>query len=237
MPEYVTTFAIRGGRAPHFSRQLAWLRDTAALSPQKLTEVRATLQELGADDVRPVIRADQGAVSVSVRSLPALPESHVLDAEPILDRRVQPVFTGPDLGWQNRQLAQLAARGAVEGLLVDEAGAVISAVRSGLLVILPGEVVVSSHPRTPQSVIRNAVLDLLAERGVTVTERPAGLPLSELRVNETWTVGSVNGVRRVTGWREYGSVLTAPTLPDDQRGGVPTADEVETHRWAHAEEI
>ena len=237
MPEYVTTFAMREGRAPHFSRQLAWLRDTAALSPQKLTEVRATLQELGADDVRPVIRADQGAVSVSIRSLPALPESHVLDAEPILDRRTHPVFTGPDLGWQNRQLAQLAKRGAVEGLLVDDSGAVMSAVRSTLMVVRPGEVLVPAHPRTPQSVTGTAVVDLLAELGVTVTPRPDGLRISELRTHETWTVGSVIGVRRVTGWREYGSVLTAPSLPEDQRGGVPTAEDVEAHRWAHAEEI
>lgn len=237
MPEYVSTFAMRGGRAPHFSRQLAWLRDTASLSPLKLTEVRATLQELGADDVRPVIRADQGAVSVSVRRIPPRIDAHVLDAEPILDRRVHPVFTGPDLGWQNRKLARLATRDVVEGLLVDEFGAVISAVRSGLLVIRPGEVLVPSHPRTPQSVTRSAVVDLLAERGVAVTARPDGLTLSELRTNETWTVGSVVGVRRVTGWREYGSVLTAPTLADDQRGGVPTAAEVEAHRWAHAEEI
>lgn len=237
MPEYVTTFAIRDGKAPHFSRQLAWLRDTAALSPHKLTEVRATLRELGADDARPVIRADQGAVSVSIRPLPAPTEAHVLDAEPIVDRRVYPVFAGPDLGWQNRQLARLATRGAVEGLLVDESGAVISAVRSSLLVIRPGEVLVPSHPRTPQSVTRQAVLALLAELGVTVTARPDGLTLAELRTNETWTVGSVAGVRRVTGWLEYGSVLAAPALADGQRGGVPTAAEVEAHRWAHAEEI
>ncbi|HZK32370.1 MAG TPA: aminotransferase class IV [Corynebacterium sp.] len=238
MTEYVTTFAMRAGRVPHFARQLAWLRDTAAVSPMRLAEVRDQLQELGGSrEVRPVIRADQGAVSVSIRPLATFGPENVLDADPIPDHRARPVFTGPDLGWQNRQLALLANRELDEGLLVDESGAVISGVRSSIFVIRPGEVIVPAHPRTTHSVTREAVLALLAERGVTVTARPQGMTIPEVRTNETWTVNAVAGVRQVTGWAEYGSVLTAPTLAEAERSGVPTAAALEVLRWDQAETV
>lgn len=235
MVEYVTTFAIREGRVPSLSAQLSRLRDGAAIPPDRVADLRSSLHSLSPGAHRLIVQASQGAVSSSIRPLKEPGSTNILDSLPITDARQHPKFKGPDLGWQNRQLAQLRARGADEGLLIEDNGRVVSAVRSSLLVISDGEVRVPATPRTTYSVTAAAVLARLAELGVQVHREVEGLTLGQLRTSEVWTINSVAGIQRVTGWLEYGSVL--PTRRDVRRGGVPTASAMEAYRWATAEDI
>ena len=73
-------------------------------------------------------------------------------------------------------------------------------------------------------------------RSVEIVEHPEGLTIPRLRTSETWLLNSRTGVRQVTGWMEYASVLP-PRLVGRPREGAPTHREINERMWAAAEQV
>lgn len=132
----------------------------------------------------------------------------------------------------------LRRAGSDAGLLIDERGNVISGVFSAVLFLDLGNgtVNVSAHQRAAESVTLEAALKLLTDSGLTVVEHPEGLTMLQLRSNETWLLSSMEGVRKVTGWHEYGSVLVPRSL-NAPRMGAPTHREINRWMWEQATEV
>ncbi len=126
--------------------------------------------------------------------------------------------------------------GSDAGMLIDQRGNVISGVFSAILFLREGTVNISAHPRASDSITLDAALEMLTDAGLSVVEHPEGLTMPQLRGNETWFLNSVEGVRKVTGWREYGSVL-APRDLNAPRLGAPTHREINQRMWELAGEI
>lgn len=233
---YTATFLMRDGRVANLTDHLARLRDGGDLPPAKISEVRDQLRAAGPGIHRPVIQVSGSTVAVDIPPAVVLPDEAVVDAEPVFDERRSPTANGPDLGWQTRRLAQVIKSGADEGLLVDGEGRVISGIRSALLFLDGGSAHVSAHPRSTYSVTLEATLAMLVESGVEIVEHPEGLTIPRLRTSETWLLNSRTGVRQVTGWMEYASVLP-PRLVGRPREGAPTHREINERMWAAAEQV
>ncbi len=238
MIEHVTTFAVEGGRVPNLSAHLARIRDGASVSPIRMAQIREELEQPG-DDYRAVITASEGQVNFSRRPLNGH-EGNIVNAIPVRDMRQRPMYKGPDMGWLNQQVLLARGSGAHDGLLQAEDGAIVSCLRSAMLVFPPAEpntVIYSGHPRTTHSVTLEATLDWLISLGLTPRREVRGLTLTELFTSESWTLNSVFGVRRITHWMEYRTKRPAVLLADADRGLIPTAEATEAARWLGAEKI
>ncbi|AGF71827.1 aminotransferase class IV [Corynebacterium halotolerans] len=233
---YASTFLMRDGRVANLTEHLDRLRDAGNVSPVRIGQLRGELRDLGPGLYLPLIQAVGATVSLDPRPTIRPEDEIIVDAEGIPDERLRPTDKGPDLGWQVQRLARLRQSGADEGLLIDERGAVVSGVLSALLCLDEGTAHISAHPRTSYSVTLDAALALLAESGVDVVEHPEGLGMPMLRTTETWALNSSEGVRLVTGWLEYGSVLP-PRTGGRPRAGAPTHREINGRMWELAEEV
>lgn len=233
---YASTFLMRDGRVANLTAHLDRLRDAGNVSPVRIGQLRDELRELDSGFHLPLIQAVGATVSLDLRPTIRPADEIIIDAEGIPDERLRPTDKGPDLGWQVQRLSRLRQSGTDEGLLIDERGAVISGVLSALLCLDEGTAHISAHPRTSHSVTLDAALPLLAESGVPVVEHPEGLSLPMLRTAETWALNSSEGVRLVTGWLEYGSVLP-PRTGGKPRAGAPTHREINERMWELAEEV
>ncbi|MDO5671069.1 MAG: aminotransferase class IV [Corynebacterium sp.] len=233
---YTSTFMMRDGRVANLDAHLDRLRSEAADNPDAVEEVREQLREAGPGIFRPHIQV--GRTSLTVTLTPAIMprEEATVDAEGIPDQRRRPTRKGPDFGWQIRQLNMLRHSGSDAGLLIDERGMVISGIFSAILFLKDGTANISAHPRAVESITLNAALEMLTEAGVSVVEHPEGFTMQQLRSHETWLLSSVEGVRKVTGWLEYGSVLT-PRDTNPPRMGAPTHREINARMWELADEV
>lgn len=235
---YVSTFLMRDGRVANLEAHLNRLREETTYNPELVDEVRVKLREAGPGIFRPTIRVGRTTVSVELHPAIMPAEEITVNAEGILDQRRHPTRKGPDFGWQFRHLNMLRHSGADAGLLIDERGNVISGVFSTVLFLnhRDGTVNVSAHPRASESITLEAALEILTEAGLKVVEHPEGLTMLQLRSNETWLLSSMEGVRKVTGWMEYGSVL-APSSINAPRLSAPTHGEINQRLWERAGEV
>lgn len=235
---YVSTFLMRDGRVANLEAHLNRLREETTDNPVLVDEVRAKLREAGPGIFRPAIRVGQTTVTVELHPSIMPAEEITVDAEGILDQRRHPTRKGPDFGWQIRHLNMLRHSDSDAGLLIDERGNVISGVFSAVLFLdlKEGTVNVSAHQRASDSVTLEAALELLTGAGLRIVEHPEGLTMLQLRSNETWLLSSMEGVRKVTGWLEYGSVL-APSSLNAPRLGAPTHREINQRMWEQAGEV
>lgn len=235
---YVSTFLMRDGRVANLEAHLSRLREEATSNPALVEEVRTKLRAAGAGIFRPAIRVGRTTASVELHPAVAPAEEITVNAEGIPDQRRHPTRKGPDFGWQIRHLNMLRRAGSDAGLLIDERGNVISGVFSAVLFLDLGNgtVNVSAHQRAAESVTLEAALKLLTDSGLTVVEYPEGLTMLQLRSNETWLLSSMEGVRKVTGWLEYGSVLVPRSL-NAPRMGAPTHREINRWMWEQATEV
>lgn len=239
MSQHVATFAVRNRRVPNLSALLARIRDGASVSPIQMARIREELGQLGEDDYHAVITASAGQANV-LRRPASSQEGNIVTAVPVRDRRRRPTVKGPDLGWQNKQLLLARNTGAHDSLLQAGDGAVVSSLRSALLVFTPGEpdtAFYSGHPNTTYSVTLAATLEWLRERGVEPRRKVEGFGLTEIFTGEAWTLDSVSGIRRIEHWMEYRTKRTSMKLADAERGRIPTAEAAEKARWESAEEI
>ncbi len=233
---YTSTFMMRDGRVANLDAHLDRLRSETAHNPGAVEEVRAKLREAGHGIYRPHIQVERTSLTVTLPPAIMPREEVVVDAEGILDQRRRPTRKGPDFGWQIRQLNMLRHSGSDAGLLIDDRGMVISGIFSAILFLKDGTANISAHPRAAESITLNAALEMLTEAGVSVVEHPEGFTMPQLRGNETWLLSSVEGVRKVTGWLEYGSVLT-PRNGHPPRMGAPTHREINERMWELAGEV
>lgn len=239
MSEYVTTFAVEDGRAPNLGAHLSRMRDGAAISPVRVAQIREELSHFGPGSHRAIITAANGRATLLRRVLHPH-EGNILTAMAVRDKRRMPLFKGPDLGWQNQQLLLARRAGAHDALLQADDGAIVSSLRSAILLVqrdTPGTVFYSGHPQTTHSITLEAVLERLSSAGVEVRREVAGFKPALLYASEVWTMNSVFGVRRVDSWMEYKSRRPAQLLDRTHRGAVPTAEAVEAARWEGAEKI
>ncbi|GAB3710437.1 aminotransferase class IV [Corynebacterium nasicanis] len=233
---YTLTFMMRDGHVPNLDDHLDRLRTEAAYNPFAVDQVRTQLREAGPGVFRPHIQVGRTTITVDLHPAIMPREEVTVDAEGIPDQRRHPTRKGPDYGWQMRHLHMLRNSGSDAGLLLDDRGMVISGIFSALLFLRDGAAHVSSHPRTAESITLNAALELLTEAGVSVVEHPEGFTMPQLRGNETWLLSSVEGVRQITGWLEYGSVLP-PREMNRPRMGAPTHREINELMWERAGEV
>lgn len=233
---YASTFMMRDGRVANLDAHMDRLREEASYNPSAVDEVRARLREAGPGVFRPHIQVGRTSLTVDLHPSMMPRDEVVVDAEGISDQRRHPTRKGPDFGWQIRQLNMLRHSGTDAGLLIDDLGYVIQGVFSAVLFLRNGTANISAHPRAAGSITLDATLDLLTEAGVSVVEHPDGFTMAQLRANETWLLSSVEGIRRVTGWLEYGSVV-APRDPHPPRMGAPTHRELNERMWELAEEV
>ncbi|MDR7328785.1 aminotransferase class IV [Corynebacterium guangdongense] len=239
MSEHVTTFAVEGGRTPNLGAHLARISDGASVSPHRMAQIREELGRLGGDDYRAVITGSEGQATVIRRPLNAH-QGNIVAAIPVRDERRRPLVKGPDMGWQNQQVLLARSAGAHDSLLQTDDGAIVSSLRSALLVFPreePNTVLYSGHPKTTPSVTLEATLDWLRGLGITARRKDEGFSLKEIFSGETWTLNSVFGIRRIDHWMEYRTKRPATLLVDGERGLIPTAEAAEAARWARAEEI
>ncbi|AJK68255.1 aminotransferase class IV [Corynebacterium marinum] len=233
---YASTFLMRDHRVANLDAHLARLREETSFDPGMVDEVRTQLREAGNGIYRPLVRVGSTTVTVELHPSIMPAEEITVDAEGILDQRRHPTRKGPDFGWQIRHLNMLRHSGSDAGMLIDQRGNVISGVFSAILFLREGTVNISAHPRASDSITLDAALEMLTDAGLSVVEHPEGLTMPQLRGNETWFLNSVEGVRKVTGWREYGSVL-APRNLNPPRMGAPTHREINQRMWELAGEI
>ncbi|MEH0146861.1 hypothetical protein V6D40_04180 [Corynebacterium sp. Q4381] len=226
----VFNFVVAEGRVIDAPRYARALRDLG-VSQKELQRLRIQLADV-AGTRRGVLEITGGTASLALRPLAPAPVEITVAAEPVADERTQPTRTGPDYGWQQSTLAALPAQ---EGLLIDAAGSILSAIMHPLAVIERGAVRVSTHPHSPRSVALASVLDILASRGADIVEEPRGFVVGELRDNEVWVIDPVYGVRLVETWLEYGTPRPARLLFD--RGGLPSHREVNETRKLLAERV
>ena len=227
---YTSTFMMRDGHVANLDAHLDRLREVATHIPHAVDRVREKLREAGPGVFRPQIQVGQTTFTVDLRPSVMPSDEALVDAEGIRDQRRHPTRKGPDFGWQVRQLHTLRRSGADAGVLIDDRGMVVSGVFSALLFLREGAAHVSAHPRTAESITLNAALELLTEAGVSVVEHAEGFTMAQLRGNETWLLDSVEGVRKVTGWLEYGSALP-PRTGNRPRMGAPTHREINERMW------
>lgn len=240
MPELSATFVVADGRVINLSSHLSQLRKVAGLTPAQLDEIRATIRSYQAGTYRVKVTAKDGAFHVSKRPMERISKELTASAGLILDERVNPHVRGADEGWENRQLASMKQRGATTGLLADATGQVISSIRSPLVLLHgshPGVVQVSRHPRATPSTTLNAAVDIVSGMGVDIVDRPEGFRFGELRRGEVWVCNSVWLVRRITGWREYGTTMPAHPISPELRGSIPDPVVVSRRMWSSAEEV
>lgn len=230
---YISTFLMRDGRVANWDLHLERFRAEATFTPAAEVNVFNQLREAGPGVLLPTIEIVGSTISVDPRPSVVPEEDIIVDAEGIVDLRRRPTEKGPDFGWQVRQLQRVRSGGADAGLLIDDRGFVISGIFSSLLCFDEGTAYMSAHPHAPVSVTLEATLAILAETGVEVIELPDGFPITMLRRHETWLLSSRAGVRKVTGWLEYGSAV-APRATAAPRGGVPTHREINERMWREA---
>lgn len=233
---YTSIFTMRDGRVANLDAHLDRLREEAAHNPNAVEQVRTRLREAGPGVYRPLIQVGRTTLDVELYPSLLVNDEAVVDAQGILDQRRRPTRKGPDFGWQARQLNMLRHSGSDAGLLIDEQGMVIQGIFSAVLFLKEGTANVSAHPRAAASITLDAALEMLTEAGVRVVEHPEGFTMSQLRNNETWLLSSVDGIRKVTGWLEYGSVLP-PRNPHPPRMGAPTHRELNERMWELAQEV
>lgn len=219
----VFNFVITDGAVIDAPRYVAALRQLGV--PQ--TELqRLRIQVAGvAGTRRGLLEVRSGTTSLALRPLPAAPSEITLHARPVRDERTQPGRFGPDAGWQQSQLAKVAAD---EGLLVDASSRVISGLINPIVVVERDRVRVSSHPAAAPSIALCGVCELLRHRGVEITEEARGFDRFTLTGSELWVVDPLYGARLVQSWIEYGTPRPAATL--FQRGCVPSHREVNEAR-------
>ncbi|WIM68354.1 hypothetical protein QP027_02860 [Corynebacterium breve] len=226
----VYTFVVRDGAVIDLHRYLDSWRERG-LSHSKLNKLRIRLAQVSGTR-RAVLEVANEDYSLSLRPLAARPEEIVVDSAGIVDKRENPTRRGEDLGWQHGQLARVSAD---DGLLIDEAGRIISSIVAPIVMIKDGAAHISAHPRTTPSVALEGVLEILEEQNVEIRFKELGFARAELMSTETWLVSPLYGVRLVSGWLEYGGVVPARTGVD--RMGVPTHREVNQlrdQRWENA---
>ncbi len=233
---YTSTFLMRDGRVANLDAHLDRLREEASHNPDAVEQVRTRLREAGPGVYRPLIQVGHTTIDVELYPSMQVSDEAVVDAQGITDQRRRPTRKGPDFGWQVRQLNMLRRSGSDSGLLIDDQGMVIQGIFSAVLFLSEGTANVSAHPRAAESITLGATLSLLTEAGVSVVEHPDGFTMSQLRANETWLLSSTEGIRKVTGWLEYGSVLP-PRDPHPPRMGAPTHRELNERMWELAQEV
>lgn len=225
-------FALRDQRVAHLAAILGELRARDGFGPEREAALLTRLRAAGPGDHRVVLRSTPGTFTVDTSPLAATTTDRVvLDAAGVPDQRTHPVLPGPDRGWQAHELARTRRDGAGESVLLDDEGAVISALASPLLVIEAANVHVSAHPRATPSVMLGAVAGHMSRLGLQLIEQPGGFTMSRLRSGEVWVLDPVSGIQLVTGWLEYGSIVGARTLPARI---APDHRAVEAWRWATA---
>lgn len=227
-------FILRDERVAHFDALLAALRDQDYFTGDREAQLRDQLSAAGPGAHRVSLHSTRQVFTVELRPLGSAPAEVVLDAAGIIDQRQHPTRLGPDLGWQVRRLAEVRSHGADESVLLDDSGAVISAIGSPILAFEGADVHVSAHPRATESVMLDEIVAHLQEVGLQVVEQPQGFTLLQLRQSEVWVLNILGGVQRVRGWLEYGSIMDARTLTART---APTHTEVEAWRWENATEI
>lgn len=233
---YASTFLMCDGRVANLDVHLKRLQEETSFDPELVREIRVKLREAGPGVFRPLIRVGKTTATVELHPSVMPAEEVTVDAEGILDQRRHPTRKGPDFGWQIRHLNMLRHSGSDAGLLIDDRGYVISGVFSAVLFLEDGTVNISAHPRATDSITLDAVLEMLTEAGLPVVEHPEGFTMPQLRSNETWLLSSVEGVRKVTGWLEYGSVLPQRNA-NPPRMGAPTHREINQRLWEQAGEV
>lgn len=233
--EVVITFAMLSGRVIGLTPHLEFLREKTDLQDPEVEAILSDLRRMGDEPVRPVIRARAGSASTSRRALIELPQEVTMAAEGFVDQRTCPHLPGPDLGWLSQQRSRATAAGATDALLRTEPGFTCGSLHGAILAFADEVAFVSTHPRTTPSITLGLVLAQLRADGIEIRERPEGLSRSLVQTNETWTVNAVGGVRRVGSWVEYGSAITAASLP--VASPVPSAVEMNARLWAAAESV
>ncbi|WP_165858022.1 aminotransferase class IV [Corynebacterium alimapuense] len=233
---YASTFLMRDGRIANLDAHLARLRDETSISTSAIEDIREKLRQAGQGVFRPVVQVVGSTVSIDLHPTVLPPDEAIIDAEGIRDERRQPTRRGPDLGWQMSKLQQIRRRGANGGLLIDDRGFVISGIFSAILCLDHSQAHISAHPRASSSVTMDATLEIFEQQGIEPVEHPDGMSMAMLRSTETWLLSSLEGVRKITGWMEYGSVLN-PSQGGVPRLGAPTHREINDLLWQAAEYV
>lgn len=225
-------FALRDKRVAELPQLIKTLHTSSGFGPEREAALLARLRAAGPGSHRVVLRSTPGTFTVETHPIPpAATDQVILDAAGTTDQRTHPTVPGPDRGWQSRQLARVRSEGAGESVLLDDQGAVISAIAAPLVLLTDAEVHVSAHPRAAPSGVLDSVMVYLTGLGLSVVEEPDGFAMSQLRRGEVWVLDPVAGVQLVTGWLEYGSIMGTPPL---HRRIAPDHRTVEAWRWHNA---
>ncbi|MGP6174956.1 hypothetical protein [Corynebacterium sp. A21] len=224
-------FMVRDRRVAHFGAILETLRMRRSFTPAHEAQLRAALTGANSGTHRVLVSTRPGNFTIEFRPVEDYSDELIMDAAGTRDQRAHPTLPGPDRGWQSRQLTELRRRGAGESLLLDESGQVISAIASPLLLLEGANVHSSAHPLATPSVMLEDIVSHLVDQGLQLIDVPMGFSMPLLRRGEVWVLDAVGGVRKVSGWLEYGSILEVRPLP--QRI-PPTHLAVEAWRWEQA---
>ncbi|MEZ2122509.1 MULTISPECIES: aminotransferase class IV [unclassified Corynebacterium] len=181
--------------------------------------IRSTLRTAGSGAFNPLVSVGVGGPSVLIRPDREFHELITVDAIGHRDLRTQPTIKGPDLDWLADCLMQSRDRGADEGLLHDDAGFVIEAVYSTILVLGPGRATLIRHPRSLRSTTADGVCTLLRGSGWPVTEETRIRP-RELMRSQVWLLNAFSGVRAVTGWVTERGLIPAPDAVEAGPNGM-----------------
>lgn len=230
-----TSFLMVDGHVRNFTGHMDRLAAAAPITAQFDEPIRAKLRAAKGQAIC-AVTVENNHFSVETRPARPIKPTITVDIHGHRDERSQPTVKGVDSAWQDRASATSRRQGADEGLLIDESGKVIGAVNASLFVLQGSMVFHSTHPRHLPSVLEGPILDYLRLRGASSKARAEGFDINELRAAEVWLIDSLNGIRRVNSWLEYGSALQVSEVRP-VAAFIPTFSEVNAHLWESAEEI
>ncbi|MCK7638184.1 aminotransferase class IV [Corynebacterium pygosceleis] len=230
-PRLVTSFRMIDGRVRCWGEHIRRLGPLLRDGDEAL--IRARLRDAGPGSFNPLVSVGAGGPQVLIRPDREVDDRVVVDAVGHRDLRRHPTVKGPDLDWLAGRLGVSRGRGAGEGLLLDDAGCVIEAVYSAVLMLGQGTATLLRHHRSLDSTTAAGVVGCLREAGWEVTERGT-VRREELMCSPVWLLNAFSGVRAVTGW------VTADgrgTAPDAVAAGPAGISGVSGWLMDHATEI
>ncbi|WP_197088426.1 hypothetical protein [Corynebacterium occultum] len=203
-------------------------------SPAQEEELIEKLRASGPGVHRVVLTSRPGTFTVDLRPMEDRGSEIIMDAAGTPDQRQHPHQPGGDRGWILTQLSRIRRGGAGDSVLLDESGQIISTITAPLVLLEGANVHVSDHPLLTPSLMLDEVVAHLLEHGLQLIHYPAGFTMPPLRRGEVWVLNPLSGLCKVSGWLEYGSIVTPRPLP--QRI-PPTHLEVEAWRWEQATDL
>ena len=214
------SFLIDDGRVldlkGHFDRFSSWVTSSSATSAQQLEEFLASVEEKLPQSGRwfPRLEFHKEApedkrLYLRLRKAPEPANDLILWTFPDADPRSLPTLKGPDLslGMQHRRMAKM--HGADEAVYLNADGYLVEGALSSI-VWWRGDVLCAPDNQTVwlDSITRKNVFAVAAQIGIqTRLEHCKPADLIDL---EIWSLGSLHGIRTVSGWVNLGGSVSKP---------------------------